>query len=97
MPDYGIGVVAFGNLTYASMSQVNYAVMDTLIKTAALTPRQLPASPVLQQRKKELVALLPDWRDAEKTNIFAVNFFPDQSLEQWRKKNAGHICKSWRH
>lgn len=94
MPDYGIGVVAFGNLTYASMSHVNYAVIDTLIKSAGLIPMQLPVSPILQQRKKELVALLPDWRDAEKSNIFAVNFFPDQSLEQRKKKTQEIFAKA---
>lgn len=86
MPDYGIGVVAFGNLTYASMNKINFAVMDTLIKSAGLRPRELPVSSILQQRKKELVALLPGWSNVEKAGIFAVNFFLDESLELRRKK-----------
>lgn len=94
MPEYGIGVVAFGNLTYASMSQINYKVIDTLIQSAKLTPRQLPVSPILEQRKKELVALLPDWQGAEQTSIFAVNFFPDQSLEQRKKITQDIFAKA---
>ena len=80
MPEYGIGVVAYGNLTYASMGAVNWAVLDTLIQSAGLKPRQLPVSPILAQRKAELVKLLPDWTNAERSSIFAENFFPDRSV-----------------
>lgn len=85
MPEYGIGVVAYGNLTYASMGSVNWAVLDTLIRSANLMPRQLPVSPVLAQRKAELVNLLPDWVNAERSGIFAENFFPDRSVELRRR------------
>ncbi|RYY61556.1 MAG: class A beta-lactamase-related serine hydrolase, partial [Chitinophagaceae bacterium] len=40
MPDYGIGVVAFANLTYAGFSGVNMRVLDTIVKAAGLKPRQ---------------------------------------------------------
>ncbi|GAB3900935.1 serine hydrolase domain-containing protein [Larkinella knui] len=86
MPEYGIGVVAYGNLTYAGMASVNWAVLDTLIATAGLKPRVMPVSNLLAQRKAELVQLLPDWRNAAESKIFAENFFPDQSLEIRRKQ-----------
>ncbi|HRO47400.1 serine hydrolase domain-containing protein [Agriterribacter sp.] len=92
MPEYGIGVVVYGNLTYAGMSAINWAVLDTLVIGAKLMPRQLPVSPVLQQRKEALVKLLPDWNGAEESNIFAVNFFPDRSLAI-RKKQAQDVFK----
>jgi len=86
MPEYGIGVVAYGNLTYASMGSVNWAVLDTLIRSAGLKPRQLPVSPMLAQRKAELVKLLPDWSNAERSGIFAENFFPDRSVALRRQE-----------
>ncbi len=86
MPEYGIGVVAYGNLTYASMGSVNWAVLDTLIRSADLKPRQLPVSPILAQRKAELVKLLPDWTNAERSGIFAENFFPDRSVALRRQE-----------
>lgn len=92
MPDYGIGVVVFGNLTYAAMSAINQAVLDTLISGAQLTPRQLPVSPVLDQRKAELVKLIPGWKDAAESKIFAVNFFSDRSLSA-RKKQSEELFK----
>ncbi|HZI53585.1 MAG TPA: serine hydrolase domain-containing protein, partial [Chitinophagaceae bacterium] len=85
MPDYGIGVVAFANRTYASMGSVNTKVLDTIIKIAGLQPRQLPASAILDQRKNELVRLLPGWNNAETRGIFAENFFPDYPIDTLKK------------
>jgi CubicO group peptidase (beta-lactamase class C family) len=85
MPEYGIGVIACANRTYAGMSTVNWAVLDTIITLAGLKPRQLPVSPILNQRKNEIVKLLPDWTNAGNSPIFAENFFPDLSVENRRK------------
>jgi len=96
MPEYGIGVIAYGNLTYANLGTINWAVLDTMVSTAGLKPRRLPVSPVLSQRKAELVSLLPNWNNAEKSPIFAENFFPDQSLENRRKKAQALFSKMGR-
>ncbi|QJW90843.1 beta-lactamase family protein [Spirosoma taeanense] len=85
LPDYGIGVIAYGNLTYAGLGSVNSAVLDTLVAIGKLQPRQLPVSSILAQRKAELVKLLPDWTNAEASGIFAENFFPDKSVALRRK------------
>ncbi len=85
LPDYGVGIIAFGNLTYANLGTANWAVLDTLLYGAGLKPRQLPASPILSQRRAELVKLLPDWDKADQLSIFAENFFPDHALDARRK------------
>jgi hypothetical protein len=85
MPDYGIGVVAFANRTYAPMGTVNLRVLDTLIKIAGLQPRQLPPSRILEQRKNDLVKILPDWNNAQQSGIFAENFFPDYPMDTLKK------------
>ncbi len=90
MPDYGIGVVAFANRTYAPMGTVNLRVLDTLIKIAGLQPRQLPPSKILEQRKNELVKILPGWNKAQQSGIFAENFFPDYPIDTL-KKYAGEL------
>lgn len=94
MPDYGIGVMAFGNLTYASMTAANYAVLDTLIRGAMLQKRSIPVSPVLQRRQAEIAALLPDWKNAAERKIFAVNFFEDHSLSQRKEKSQAIFAKA---
>lgn len=85
LPDYGLGVIAYGNLTYAGLGSVNSAVLDTLVSMGKLQPRQRPVSPILAQRKAKLVKLLPDWTNAEQSGIFAENFFPDQPVAIRRK------------
>jgi len=94
MPDYGIGVVALGNLTYASMTAANYAVLDTLVKGAKLLRRPLPVSAVLRRRQSEIAALLPDWKAAEQSGIFAVNFFADHSLAGRKEKSVALFAKA---
>ena len=94
MPDYGIGVVGFANRTYSPFGGVNLRVLDTLIKLAGLQPRQLPPSAILEQRKNELVKLLPDWTNAEKSGIFAENFFPDYPIDSLKKEARDLFTKA---
>ena len=99
LPEYGIGVVSFANLTYAGTSTANLQVLDTLIALAQLQPRQLPPSAILQQRRAELMKVLPGWNNAQSSNIFAENFFMDYPLDSLKKEaatifaDAGKIVK----
>ncbi|HAQ18595.1 MAG TPA: serine hydrolase [Prolixibacteraceae bacterium] len=99
MPDYGIGIISLSNLTYASAGNINAKVLETVVRLAKLQPRQLPVSPILNQRKKELTALLPDWENPEKTGIFAESFFMDYFIDSLKKEaatiysNAGKITQ----
>ncbi|HEY0669359.1 MAG TPA: serine hydrolase domain-containing protein [Sphingobacteriaceae bacterium] len=81
VPDYGIGIISFSNRTYAPTNNLNLQVLDTLIAMAKLKPRKLPVSDILNQRKAELIRLLPEWKDAENANLFAENFFMDYSID----------------
>ncbi len=86
LPEYGIAVMAFSNLTYAPTTQINMQALDTLIVSANLKPYQLPASSILKQRQNELMTLLPHWKFSEKSTLFAENFFADYSPESLRKE-----------
>jgi len=94
MPEYGIGVIFFANATYAPAQKVNLRVLDLLIKRANLQPRQLPPSPILKQRQAELIKLLPTWKNAASTGIFAENFFLDNSLNELKQKSAGIFAQA---
>ncbi len=94
LPEYGIGVVCFANRTYAPTTPINLQVLDTLIIQAKLKPRQLPASAILKQRQQELTRLLPDWRDAETSGLFADNFFDDYSLDALKKETRSLFEKT---
>lgn len=82
VPDYGIGIVVFANFTYAPLGSILQKALDSIIVKADLSPRQLPASAILEKRKAQIVALLPDWKNAKETGIFADNFFDDYFLSQ---------------
>ncbi|HEU0064176.1 MAG TPA: hypothetical protein VFQ58_04060, partial [Flavisolibacter sp.] len=86
LPDYGIGIISFANLTYAPTAFINLRVLDTIVKLAHLKPRQLKPSPILLQRQKELMKLLPEWNNALKSEIFAMNFFMDYNTDSLRKE-----------
>jgi hypothetical protein len=80
--------VCFANLTYAPTGSFNLAVMDTILKLADLGPRTLQVSPVLNQRKEQLVKLLPHWSNAAASGMFAENFFPDRPLDSLKKLSS---------
>lgn len=94
MPEYGIGIILFANATYAPATEVNFQALETLIKEAQLTPRQLPPSHLLQERQNALMKLLPDWKGADTSDIFAENFFMDSSLEDLKKETADYFTKA---
>lgn len=86
LPDYGVGIVSFFNRTYAPATGLNYMAMDAFLKATGLQPRTIPVSAILAQRQKELLAFLPNWKNADKSDIFAVNFFDDYLIDSLRKQ-----------
>lgn len=94
MPEYGIGIVAFANLTYAKAGLLNTQVLDTLLALSDITPRELPPSGILNQRRADLAKLLPNWNKAIESGIFAQNFFLDYSLEQLKTESAEIFSKA---
>lgn len=94
MPDYGIGIVSCANRTYAPMRAVNLKLLDTIIKIAGLQTRQLTPSKILEQRKNELVKILPGWTNAEQSGIFAENFFADYIIDSLQKQANDMFSKA---
>ncbi|MDB6081063.1 MAG: class beta-lactamase-related serine hydrolase [Chlamydiia bacterium] len=100
MPEYGVGIVGFANVTYAPVTKLHQEILEKIVTVAELQPRQLPASNILKERQRELVQLLPDWNRAENSGIFAHNFFLDYSIVSLKKEaselfaKAGEIIKT---
>lgn len=97
MPDHGVGVIFFANVTYVGAHKINQKTLYRLSDAAELKPRQLPASKVLKDRQSALTKLLPDWKNGETSGIFAENFFLDYPIDVLIKEgnklyeNAGKI------
>jgi CubicO group peptidase (beta-lactamase class C family) len=96
LPEYGVGVVCFSNVTYAPTTAINTQVLDTLVAMAGLKPRQGKASSILRQRQQQLAQLLPHWKDAEAAGIFAENFFLDYFTDALRKEATALFEKAGR-
>lgn len=85
LPDYGVGIVCFANLTYAPVGAPTVQALDDLVEWAELKPRGLPASAILEERKDQLLKILPDWKGAKSSGLFADNFFADYFINDLRR------------
>lgn len=82
LPEYGVGVIAMGNLTYTGFGALVSDTMTALDRTGALRPRALlPPSTVLVAAQKDVSQLITNWDDALAKRIAADNLFLDASAE----------------
>ena len=86
LPEYGVGLIAFGNKTYTSWPATFDAALVALARTGALQPRAIQPSPALLSARDAVAALVVKWDDAAAERIAAVNLFLDQSKA--RRKSA---------
>jgi hypothetical protein len=84
LPEYGVGLIAFGNLTYTNWPRTFDGALDALSRTGGLRPRQIAPSPALSAARDDVARLVVAWDDATADRIAAVNLFLDQSRERRR-------------
>ncbi len=87
-PEYGLGVVAMGSLTYTSWATRFDAAVDALLRTGALRPRQPAPAPALTAMRAEVTRLIQQWDDGLADRIAANNLFLDRSRERRRDEIA---------
>ena len=86
LPDYGVGIIAFGNLTYTGWGRVANEAIDRLAKTGGLQPREVVPSPALVAARDAVSSLVIKWDDALADRIAAENLFLDRSKDRRRKE-----------
>jgi CubicO group peptidase (beta-lactamase class C family) len=84
LPEYGVGLIAFGNLTYTSWPRTFDAALDVLARTGALQPRMVQPSPALVSARDAVAALVLKWDDAAADRIAAQNLYLDTSKDRRR-------------
>ena len=84
LPEYGVSVIAFGNLTYTGWNRTIDAVLEALAKTGGLQPRIVEPSPALTSARNAVAALVVKWDDAAAERIAAENLFLDESKDRRR-------------
>ncbi len=85
LPEYGVGLFAMTNLTYAGPGSAVDQALDIFRKTGALKPRELRVAPVLESTRAAIVRLWEKWTDAEAEALTADNFFLDRPAAERRK------------
>ncbi|MEZ5038894.1 MAG: serine hydrolase domain-containing protein [Saprospiraceae bacterium] len=89
-PDYGIGIIAFFNRTYAGAGAANARVTELLFEKSGIQPTPISLSPILAKRTPQVIELLRTWDETLGAAILAENFYLDQS-RALRMKEAEKI------
>jgi hypothetical protein len=84
LPDYGVGIVAFGNLTYTGWAGVATNALEALVKKGNLHPRMPAPSPALVDTRDKVSKLVAAWDDHLADSIAAENLFLDTSKDRRR-------------
>jgi CubicO group peptidase (beta-lactamase class C family) len=84
LPEYGVGIIAAGNLTYTSWGPRFDAAFEALHRTGGLQPRVPQPSPALVDLRAKVSGLVRTWDDAVADEIAAENLFLDRSKDRRR-------------
>ena len=99
LPDYGVGIVAMGNLTYTSWGAVSDQALEILAQTGGLQARAPQPAPVLLERRDQVSRLIANWNDTLADSLAAMNLYLDESKPRRRaamekvRMTVGGNCK----
>lgn len=82
LPEYGVGIVALGNLTYTNWGPVAEQALTLLAQTGGLVPRQPEPAPVLSERRAQVSRLIANWSRPLADSLAAMNLYLDESQER---------------
>ena len=80
-PDYGVGIMAFGNLTYTGPLPSS-KIEKLLFETLQLKPRLLQVSDILAKRQEQVLELIQTWDTNLEKEIVAENLYMDETREK---------------
>jgi CubicO group peptidase (beta-lactamase class C family) len=86
LPEYGVGIIAFGSLTYTGWGNPVTAAFDRLDRTGGLVARRPVPSPALVAARADVSRLVARWDDRLADTVAAENLFMDRSKERRRKE-----------
>ena len=86
LPDYGVGIIAFGNVTYTGWTPIANEALTMLAKTGGLQRRMPQPAPALVASRDAVSRLIVKWDDAAADEMAAMNLFLDRSKERRRQE-----------
>lgn len=100
LPEYGVGIVALGNLTYTGWGAVAEQALTVLSETGGLVPRLPEPAPILGERREQVSRLVTSWNNSLADSLAAMNLYLDQSKDRRRaaierlRGEAGEGCRN---
>jgi hypothetical protein len=88
LPEYGVGIFAFANRTYAGPSLPVWQAAVALQRAGALSPRVLPVSTALAANYRAAQAMWAAGNLEPGRRTLAMNFLMDRSVENWAREFA---------
>jgi CubicO group peptidase (beta-lactamase class C family) len=88
LPEYGVGIIAFGNRTYTNWAGPASDAFNLMLKTGGLVPRMPQPSAVLTARREAVSRLVMQWNDRLADSLAAVNLFLDSSRDRRKAEIA---------
>jgi hypothetical protein len=82
LPDYGVGIIALGNLTYTGWGGVITQALDAMSRTGGLTPREPAPSAALTSARDAVSRLVASWDDRLADSVAAMNLYLDESKDR---------------
>jgi hypothetical protein len=79
LPEYGVGLIAMGNVTYAGWDGMFDDAVAALHRTGALQKRVVEPSPALLAAQRDVSQLVNRWDDRLASRIAADNLFMDET------------------
>ena len=92
LPEYGVGIVALGNLTYTGWGAPTQQALELLVKDRPL--REPTPAPILAQRRDQVSRLVMHWDAALADSLASMNLFLDESKDRRRAAIEGVVAKA---
>ena len=84
LPEYGVGLIAFGNRTYTPWGDAFGPALAVLKDSGGLQPRAVQPAAALLTARAEVTSLVNAWDDAAAERLAAVNLFLDRDQARRR-------------
>jgi CubicO group peptidase (beta-lactamase class C family) len=83
LPDYGVGIIALGNLTYTGWSAPIDDALAALAREGGLVPRTVQPAPILAAMQHRVTRLITNgWSQPLADSVAAMNLFRDEAASR---------------
>lgn len=93
LPDYGVAIIALGNLTYTGWGGVITDALAAFSRTGALKPREPQPSTALASARDAVSRLVVSWDDRLADSVAAMNLYLDESKDRRQRAIAALLSE----